>query len=171
MLTFWLYGLSGSGKTTIADKLLEKFPPFQSMLRLDGDILRTGLSVDLGYTKYDRAENIRRAAQVCNITNQKLHVLATFMTPTYFHQEIVKSVLNKNLRLIYIDAPVDECRNRDPKGLYKKQSEGLIKNLSGVDSAFEINKQNNLCIDTVNNSIDDCVYILRDYIIKETKKC
>ena len=164
MITFWLYGLSGAGKTTLADLVNEDL----KLARLDGDILRKGLSNNLDYDEKGRDENLRRAAHVALIlNNNNLNTIATFMTPTKSHQETVLNILEKNVRLIWIKASVDDCTERDPKGLYQKQRLGEIKNLSGIDSPFDINAHNDCVVDTTNNSIQQCVEMLKNYILKE----
>lgn len=168
MITFWLYGLSGAGKTTLADLVNDEL----KLARLDGDILRKGLCSDLGFDKHSRTENLRRAAHISLIlNNNNLNTIATFMTPTSTHQETVCNILKENIRLVWIKAPVNVCSERDPKGLYRKQRLGEIQNLSGVDTPFDINKRNDCVIDTTNNSIQECVELLKEYILKEIKKC
>lgn len=166
MITFWLYGLSGSGKTTLANLVNQDL----NLARLDGDILREGLCRDLGFDKESRAENLRRAAHLALIlNNNNLHTIATFMTPTESHQQVVQNILKDNIRLIYIKASVEDCSKRDPKGLYKKQRMGEIKNLSGVDAPFDVNTNNDFTIDTINNTVQECTELLKKYILKEIR--
>ena len=136
---FWYYGLSGSGKTTEADKYAEnnKNRLFK-IERLDGDVFRTKYGNDLGYTIKDRNENIKRACYTADELSKKgITVVASFTTPFRSMRQLLNDVLGSRLHLIFVDTPLKECIERDSKGLYKKALNGEIKNMIGVDIDFE----------------------------------
>ena len=136
----WFTGLSGAGKSTIA-KLLEQ----QLHLRgrhtymLDGDNVRQGLNRDLGFTEADRVENIRRVGEVAKLmVDAGLIVLCAFISPFRAEREMVRELMDPGEFVeIFVDTPLDECIERDPKGLYAKARAGTIKNFTGIDSPYE----------------------------------
>ncbi len=136
---FWFYGLSGSGKTTIADIFAKQNEDrYGKIERLDGDKEREWWHNDLGYSRLDRIRNITRATAKANVLSLRgITVVASFTTPFRKMREHLKSVLGDRLQLILIDTPLKECIRRDPKGLYKKAMSGELKNMIGVDVKFE----------------------------------
>lgn len=128
---FWLYGRSGAGKTTLARRLhaalLErKIPVFY----LDGDDLRSGVCADLAFTPEARLENHRRIAEIARLAAaQNLNVVVSSMAPQYGHRDIVKEILGGQLIWIYIDASLEVCIQRDPKGLYRRAQTGKLDKL------------------------------------------
>jgi bifunctional enzyme CysN/CysC len=136
----WFTGLSGAGKSTIA-KLLEQ----QLHLRgrhtymLDGDNVRQGLNRDLGFTEADRVENIRRVGEVAKLmADAGLIVLCAFISPFRAEREMVRELMDPGEFVeIFVDTPIEECIERDPKGLYAKARSGAIKNFTGIDSPYE----------------------------------
>jgi len=137
--TIWLYGLSGSGKTTIANKLdVLLFEAGYHSYILDGDSVRTGLNNNLGFTEEDRDENIRRCAEVCKLMNDAgIIVISCFITPLEKNRQKIRDVLGESLIEVFIDADLSVCINRDPKGLYRKALDGTIQNFTGVSAPFE----------------------------------
>jgi len=132
--TIWLTGLSGSGKSTIAEIIKKKYGGY---VILDGDILRAGLNSDLGFSIEDRSENIRRIIELCRILNENgINVITAFITPL---REMRRKVQIKieNCSVISMLISLDECKKRDPKGLYKKAISGEIKDFTGIDSIYE----------------------------------
>ena len=136
----WLYGLSGSGKSTLANALERKLhaEKFTTHL-LDGDNVRTGLNRDLGFSDADRAENIRRVAEVAKLFVQAgVVVIAAFITPQRALRELARSLIGPDdFSEIYVSASFEECARRDPKGIYAKAGAGQVRQFTGRDSAFE----------------------------------
>lgn len=130
-MIIWLYGLSGSGKTTIAREVAKDHDVFI----LDGDDLRLGLNKDLGFSMIDRRENLRRAAEVAKIVSQIKPVIACFITPTVELRQMVKEITGA--LMVYVDTPLETCIVRDIKGLYKKAKDGSILNFTGISQRFE----------------------------------
>jgi bifunctional enzyme CysN/CysC len=136
----WFTGLSGSGKSTIANELEKKlFEMGKRTYILDGDNLRHGLNNDLGFSEQDRVENIRRVAEVAKLmVDAGLIVLATFISPYRSDRQAARELFEEGEFIeIFVDTPLDLCESRDPKGLYKKARQGLIKNFTGIDSPYE----------------------------------
>jgi bifunctional enzyme CysN/CysC len=136
----WFTGLSGSGKSTIAN-LVEAELHRQGChtITLDGDNLRHGLNRDLGFTAPDRVENIRRVGEVAKLMVEAgLIVLCAFISPFRAERQMVRALLEPGEFLeVFVDTPLAECRRRDPKGLYAKADAGLIRNFTGLDSPYE----------------------------------
>jgi adenylyl-sulfate kinase len=147
---FWLFGLSGAGKSTLAESLaVELRRDGRGVLALDGDDLRSGLCRGLGFSDEDRAENLRRAAEVAKLgLASDLCVVASFITPLQRHREIVSEVLSPRISFIYVDAPLSVCRARDVKGLYARAGAGGVAHMTGVSSGFEAPTRYDLRIPT-----------------------
>ena len=136
----WLTGLSGAGKSTIAN-LVERqlnVAGYHTML-LDGDNVRHGLNRDLGFTEADRVENIRRAGEVAKLmTEAGIIVLCSFISPYHAERDMVRRLVRDGEFIeVFVDTPIDECMRRDPKGLYAKARAGGIKNFTGIDAPYE----------------------------------
>lgn len=147
----WFTGLSGSGKSTIAN-LLEKelFSHQIHTYSLDGDNLRRGLNKDLKFTKEDRNENLRRTAEVSRLfLDAGTVVIAAFITPYQKIREEIKNIVGaENYIEIYVKTPIEVCEKRDVKGLYKKARAGEIKNFTGISSPFETPLHPTITIET-----------------------
>lgn len=159
-ILIWLSGLSGSGKSTIANDLEKKLYEngFLSYL-LDGDNIRIGLNKDLGFSDDDRKENIRRISEVSRLMlDAGLIVITAFISPFEEERELAKSLVKKeNYFLVHVDCSVEKCEERDVKGLYKKARMGEIKNFTGIDSPYEIPESTNLIVDTEKENVDQSV--------------
>ena len=147
----WLTGLSGSGKSTIANALAGQLAARGTLFSiLDGDSLRQGLNRDLGFTDADRVENIRRSAEVSKLLAASgLVVIVALVSPFRSDREDAREIIGPTDFLeIFVDAPLEVCEERDPKGLYKKARAGLIPNFTGIDSSYEPPLRPSLRIDT-----------------------
>jgi bifunctional enzyme CysN/CysC len=136
----WFTGLSGAGKSTIADLVEQKlFAMGHHTMLLDGDNVRHGLNRDLGFTEADRVENIRRAGEVAKLmVDAGLIVICSFISPYRAEREMVRGLLGEDEFIeVYVDTPIEECIRRDPKGLYSKAKLGKIKNFTGFDAPYE----------------------------------
>ncbi len=157
--TIWIYGLSASGKSTISNALHNFFSKnlIQSII-LDGDILRTGINKDLGFSEQDRHENIRRTSEIAKILNKaNITVIASLITPLESQRELIKSILKDDVILVYLNCPIETCIKRDPKGLYKKALSGKISEFTGISAPFEKSKNSLLAIDTSKTTVEECI--------------
>lgn len=140
-MCIWLTGLSGSGKTTIADLLETQLHAegYHSYI-LDGDNMRHGLNRDLGFSNSDRMENIRRMAEVTRLmVDAGLIVITSFISPFRADRNFARSLLETNeFYEVFVDTPLKECERRDPKGLYQKARNGQLTNFTGIDSPYEV---------------------------------
>lgn len=158
-IVIWLTGLSGSGKTSISKHLEHLlFDQKINCFPLDGDNIRTGLNSDLNFSPNDRSENIRRIAEVAKLIMQSGNVvISSFISPFEKDRTLAKSIIGEHLFFeVFIDTPIDICKKRDPKGLYKKAALGEIKDFTGIDSPYETPKKPALSILTTNKSISEC---------------
>ena len=147
----WFTGLSGSGKSTIANRVERRLHALgHHTMMLDGDNIRLGLNRDLGFTDADRVENIRRVGEVAKLmTEAGLIVLCAFIAPFRAEREAVRALLPDGAFLeIFVDTPLEECVRRDPKGLYAKARAGTLRNFTGVDSPYEVPDAPELRLDT-----------------------
>jgi bifunctional enzyme CysN/CysC len=147
----WFTGLSGSGKSTIAN-LVEKalFAEGRHTYLLDGDNVRHGLNRDLGFTDADRVENIRRVGETAKLfVDAGLIVLVSFISPFRSERRMARDLVGEHEFIeVYVDTPLEVCMQRDPKGLYKKAQAGEIKNFTGIDSPYEAPEHPELRVDT-----------------------
>lgn len=168
----WFTGLSGSGKSTIAN-LVEKelFQRGVKTYTLDGDNIRKGINNDLSFTPEDRTENIRRIAEISNLMiDAGIVVLAAFVSPYKRDRENIKKIVKDvNFVEIYINTSLKECERRDIKGLYKKAREGVIKNLTGVSSPYEAPENPDIEVKTEKETAESAVLKILD-LIKEKFK-
>jgi adenylyl-sulfate kinase len=141
--TIWLTGLPGAGKSTISDHVSALFEEAgQATYILDGDKLRTGLNADLGFDREAREENVRRVGEVARLfTDAGMVTIVALISPYAADRERVREIHeagNNPFFEIHIATPLDECQERDPKGLYAKSAKGEVKGLTGVDDPYDI---------------------------------
>ncbi len=165
----WFTGLSGSGKSTVA-KALERrlFEMGVHTFFIDGDNLRHGLNGDLGFTPEDRAENIRRAAEVARLAFEHGNVvLASFISPYERDREFARSLIPAGRFFeVYVKCDVEVCKRRDPKGLYARALRGEIKNFTGVDAPYEEPRAPELVVETDLQSVDDIVETILQELVR-----
>lgn len=156
----WFTGLSGSGKSTVANALdvalVER--GYHTFL-LDGDNVRLGLNSDLGFSDADRVENIRRIGEVARLFAEAgLIVLSAFISPFQADRQMVRRLFPPSEFMeVFMDTPLAVCEARDPKGMYAKARAGEIKNFTGIDSAYEAPAEAELRLDTSEASVKECV--------------
>jgi len=163
----WFTGLSGSGKSTIANALeLELHKLGIRTYSLDGDNIRKGINSDLTFSPDHRKENIRRIAEVANLmVDAGLVVLAAFVSPYKKDRENIKSIVKDvNFVEVYINTSVEECERRDVKGLYRKARAGEIKNMTGISAPYEAPDHPDIEIKTEEESVSSSVKKLIDFI-------
>ena len=162
----WLYGMSGSGKSTIAnaaEKVLHQQGRMTTIL--DGDNLRTGLNQHLGFSDDDRRENIRRVAHVAKILAQQgILTLVSVITPRQELRDLARDIIGSDYYEVFVKASYDLCEKRDVKGLYAKAATGEIENFTGKDSQFEEPTKPDLIIETEGQEVADSVTILLDAV-------
>ncbi len=165
----WFTGLSGSGKSTIANAL-EKELVSENIhtYLLDGDNIRKGLNNNLSFSPEDRTENIRRIAEVSNLMiDAGLVVLASFVSPYREDRENVKRIVGyENFVEVFVNTPIEECERRDVKGLYAKARTGEIKNFTGVNAPYEAPMAPDVEIDTTLISVEEAVSLIMKFIGK-----
>jgi bifunctional enzyme CysN/CysC len=154
----WFTGLSGSGKSTIANLVEKKLHSLgKHTYLLDGDNIRHGLNRDLGFTDADRVENIRRVAEVAKLfVDAGLIVLTAFISPFKSERQMARELFAPDEFIeIFVDTPLEICEARDPKGLYKKARSGELKNFTGIDSAYEIPENPEIIIKTSEAQVEE----------------
>lgn len=166
----WLFGLSGSGKSTIADRIAEILTSKRSQptYRLDGDGLRTGLNSDLSFSDQDRRENIRRTAEVAKLfADAGFLVIVSLITPLQSMRTLARSIVGEERYFeVYVKASLETCEARDPKGLYDKVRKGEIKEFTGIDAPFEESLDSDLVINTEQLNLDNSVEKILRHIIE-----
>jgi len=168
----WFTGLSGSGKSTIANLVeLELHKQGIKTYTLDGDNVRKGLNNDLTFSPQDRTENIRRIAEAANLMiDAGMVVLAAFVSPYKKDRENIKNIVKDvNFVEVYVNTSVEECERRDVKGLYKKARAGEIKNMTGISAPYEAPDNPSIEINTEKVSVENAVKKIIDHITPKLK--
>jgi len=167
-VTLWLTGLSGSGKSTLAYALEKRLiAAGHACVVLDGDNIRHGLNRNLGFSPEDRAENIRRVAEVAKLFNEAgLIVITSFISPYRQDRALARQIIGDE-RFIetLVDAPLEECERRDPKGLYRKARAGLIPDFTGISAPYEAPEQPDVRLETAEATVEQLVEKVWDYFI------
>jgi len=164
----WFTGLSGAGKSTIANLVEKKLTRMnRHTFLLDGDNIRHGLNKDLGFTDADRVENIRRVGEVAKLmTDAGLIVITAFISPFRAEREMVRQMLpDGDFIEVFIDTPLAEAERRDVKGLYAKARAGQLKNFTGIDSPYEAPDDAELRIDTTQLTPEQAAERIVDYLL------
>ncbi|MCC5992198.1 MAG: sulfate adenylyltransferase subunit CysN [Rhodobacteraceae bacterium] len=167
-LVLWMTGLSGSGKSTIANMVEKKLARMnRHTFLLDGDNVRHGLNKDLGFTEADRVENIRRVGEVAKLmTDAGLIVITAFISPFRAEREMVRAMMQPGEFVeVFIDTPLEEAEKRDVKGLYAKARAGQLKNFTGIDSPYEAPDAPEIRIDTTSISAEEAAELIVSKII------
>ena len=163
----WFTGLSGSGKTTIANELEDILHSKGiSTFILDGDNIRQGLNNDLGFSQEDRKENIRRIGEVAKLfVDSGIVVLVTFISPFASERKLVRDMVEKDEFIeVYVNCSLEECEKRDPKGLYQRAKNGEIKDFTGISSPYEVPENPEIILETSKYSIKECTESLYEYL-------
>lgn len=169
----WFTGLSGSGKSTIAQHLEKKlFSEGFFIQLLDGDNIRTGINNNLGFSLEDRNENIRRISEVSKLfLNAGVICLNSFVSPTIEIRNAAKEIIGeKDFIEVFVNTPLEVCEARDVKGLYKKARAGEIKGFTGIDSPYEAPNAPDIEVKTANQSIEESVDQIYQRIIGQIQK-
>lgn len=165
----WFTGLSGSGKSTVANALAQVL--FDQEIRnyvLDGDNIRNGLNRDLSFSDKDRSENIRRISEVSKLfVDNGTVVLTAFISPFIQDRDMAKKIISEEEFIeIFVSCPIDECEKRDPKGLYSKARKGEIPDFTGIDSPYEEPVSPALTIHTNEQNVSESVESILNYLKK-----
>lgn len=163
----WFTGLSGSGKSTVANAVDSwLFDHGHHTYVLDGDNIRHGLNKDLGFSDKDRVENIRRIGEVGKLfVDAGVIALSAFISPFRADRQMVRSLFEPGQFIeVHMATPIAVCEERDPKGLYKKARAGVIKQFTGIDSPYEAPESPEIVIDTSQHGVEDAAMLVVQYL-------
>lgn len=163
----WFTGISGAGKSTIANLVDERlFEEGRHAFVLDGDNMRHRLNRDLGFSDADRSENVRRASEVARLmVDAGLIVLVTFISPFREVRLAARRLFGEEEFVeIHVDTPIDVAQSRDPKGLYRQARSGAIKQFTGIDSRYEAPDHPEICVDTTRLTAEESADAVIDYL-------
>ncbi|MCC8152309.1 MAG: adenylyl-sulfate kinase [Lachnospiraceae bacterium] len=157
--TIWFTGLSGAGKSSLANELEKRLAAMgRHTMLLDGDNVRMGLNRNLGFREHDRIENIRRIAEASKLMNDAgLIVLTSFISPFVHDRRRAREIIGDAFIEVYVNTPIEECERRDVKGLYRKARSGELDNFTGISSPYEPPEHPDAVIDTSKGTLDECV--------------
>ncbi len=168
-VVIWLTGLSGCGKSTIASKLQENLFQLGSQVYiLDGDNIRHGLNGDLGFSPEDREENIRRIGEVAHLfADAGTIAITSFISPYRKDRDRARSLMKEGEFIeVFVKAPLSVCEVRDPKGLYKKARDGVIKEFTGISAPYEEPENPEIILETDKLSVEESVAAITNYLKK-----
>ena len=168
----WLTGLSGSGKSSTADALEKKLHALGfKTYTLDGDNIRHGLNNDLGFTDADRVENIRRVAEVAKLmADAGLVVITAFISPFISERDYARQIVADDEFIeVFVDAPLEVCEARDPKGLYRKARAGQLRNFTGIDSEYQKPKNPEIVLQSSDKTPEELADYVLEYLLPKTK--
>jgi bifunctional enzyme CysN/CysC len=171
-LTFWLTGLSGAGKTTIAREFEARvFNSGGVVVWLDGDTLRSGINSDLGFSKRDRSEHIRRTAEIAKLLNQSgALVVCSLISPFHEQRAQAKEIVGADSFVeVHVNASLEVCEQRDPHGLYAKARAGDVSQFTGIDARYEAPEEPRIVLNTESSSVTDCVDQLMELLQRLSK--
>lgn len=163
----WFTGLSAAGKSTLANALCEEFHCMHIHgYVLDGDNIRHGLNKDLGFTPEDRKENIRRIGEVAGLfVDAGLVAITAFISPYREDRNLARKMVKEGEFLeVYVKCDISICEQRDPKGIYKKARQGIIKEFTGISAPYEEPENAEIVLDTSKHSVKECIRIMLDYL-------
>lgn len=162
----WFTGLSGSGKSTVANAVETRLNALNRMTYLlDGDNIRTGLCADLSFSDADRQENIRRVAHVSKLFwDANLITLVSFISPFRAERRLARDLIGEDFIEVFVDAPLEVCENRDVKGLYKKARAGGIPSFTGISSPYEAPEHAEVHLKTGEESLEQSVERVLEYL-------
>lgn len=162
---FWLIGLPCSGKTTLANSLYSYLKiETKKIIIFDGDILRKGINKDLGFSKKDRDENIRRSVELVKLFYKEgYNIIVSQITPLNQNRNLIKKAFGETVKIIYVECDLKTCINRDVKGMYKKAMNGEIKDFTGINSEFEIPNNPDFLLNTSNEKLPQTIKKIENY--------
>jgi adenylyl-sulfate kinase len=154
VITLWMTGLSGAGKSTIAEALKDKL----NCTILDGDVVRNGLCKGLGFSAEDRKENIRRIAEVAKLMNGVgLNIIVACISPYDADRQMAREIVGAPFKLLHVCTPLDVCEQRDVKGLYAKVRSGKLAEFTGISAPYEVPHCAELTINTIDCTVEEAV--------------
>ena len=155
----WMTGLSGAGKSTVANALHRRLTEAgHAAVVLDGDVLRRGLNADLGYTLEDRTENLRRIAHVAALFMQQGFIaIAAVISPEHRHRRAAREIVGEGFVEVFVHAPLEICEARDAKGLYARARRGEIPDFTGISGPYETPLAPDVVVQTARTSVDEAV--------------
>lgn len=168
-VVLWFTGLSGSGKSTVANAVAQRLQQLGKLTYLlDGDNIRHGLNKGLGFSLEDRKENIRRISEVAKLfVDAGIITLTAFISPLKQDRATARSLIGKDFIEVHVDCSIEECENRDPKDLYKKARRGEIPEFTGITSPYEVPDNPEVTLCTHQESLEECVEKVLLYLDRE----